>query len=66
MIVSFRALRHHDKRERPQRQQAKHPKETKKHARTWDPGRAKKRVCACACVCTRAPVDTYKSPCVRM
>lgn len=54
MIVSLGALRHHDKRERLQRQQAEHPKETKKPARTWDPGRARKRVCACACVCVRA------------
>ena len=64
-IVSLRALRHHDKREKLRRQQAQHRKETKKRARTWDPGRARS-VCAHAHVCAGARADAYKSPCVRM
>lgn len=57
MMGSLPTLRHHDKRERlqQQQQQAEHPNETKKHARTRDTGRAKKRVCACAC-CVRGCV----------
>ena len=63
MIVSLPTLRHHDKRERLQPQQAEHPKETKKHARTWDTGRAKKHVCACACMCARVRVSACVCAC---
>lgn len=74
MIVSLPTVRHHDKRERLQGQQAEHPKETKKHARTWDIGRAKKPVCACACMRARVRVSacvcacacTCASACVRV